>query len=76
MHIFFIFSKHPVHNQSSITNPQYFDSQTGCPIYEEYSTIDDVFVSKNILCKYLTKHAPKIMTQVIYAVICSKSYKL
>lgn len=34
-------SKHPLHNQSSVNNPQYFGSQTNCPIYEEYSTIDD-----------------------------------
>ena len=65
MHIFFIFSKHPLHNQPSITNPQYFGSRTDGPIYEDYSTIDDIFVSKNIQCKFLTKHAPKIMTQVI-----------
>lgn len=36
-------SKHPLHNQPSITNPQYFGSRTDGPIYEDYSTIDDIF---------------------------------
>ena len=48
MSIFFIFSKDPLDNQPSITNPQYFGSQTDCPIYEQYSTIDDVLVSNSL----------------------------
>ena len=51
--ITYYFSKHPLHNQPSITNPQYF-GQPGMhmtigdhrdhDIYEEYATIDDTGV--------------------------------
>ena len=48
MSIFFIFSKDPLENQPSIINPQYVGSQTDCHIDEQYSTIDDVLVSKTL----------------------------
>ena len=48
MSIFFIFSKDPLENEPSITNPQYVGSQTDCHIDEQYSTIDDVLVSKTL----------------------------